>query len=70
MEQLLILLAPHLLLSESHQIIEYLVRIYEVHAHHKHTLLFCFLPYFHTSYFLRAAQLCSLKDDELFYFLH
>jgi hypothetical protein len=53
-----------------HKVIEYMVRIYEVQAHQKHSFIMSFLPYFETAYFLKAIQLVNLKDDEFFSFLH
>ena len=53
-----------------HKILEYLIRIYDVQAHLKHTFIMAFLPYFETSYFLKAAQLTNLKEDEFFSFIH
>jgi len=70
LEYILALLAPYLLLPATHKVFEYLVRIYEVHAHLKHSVICAFLAYFETAYFLKAIQLINLKDDELFSFLH
>lgn len=70
LSEFLNLLAPHLMLPATHKIIEYLVRIYEVHAHLKHDFVMIFLPYFETTYFLKAIQLVNVKDDEYFSFLH
>jgi hypothetical protein len=68
--ELLGFLAPHLMHSSSHKVIEYLVRVYEVHAFLKHDFIMAFLPYFETAYFLKAIQLVSVKEDEFFSFLH
>ena len=70
LEEVLGLLAPYLLLPPTHKVFEYMVRIYEVHAHLKHSVIFAFLAYFETSYFLKAMQLLNLKEDEVWYFLH
>ena len=64
------LLAPHMLLSAAHKVLEYLIRIYEVHIHHKYLLLNALLPYFETVYFLKAIQCLNLEKDELYSFLH
>ncbi len=53
LETLIKALSPYLLESSSHKVIEYLVRVYEIHAYHKHTLIYSFLPFFETSFFLR-----------------
>jgi len=34
-------------------VLEYLIRIYEIHAFHKHAIFYAFLPYFETAFFLR-----------------
>ena len=49
--------------SGCHKILEYLIRIYDVHVYHKTLLLNAFLPYFETAYFLRMIQLLNLEDD-------
>jgi len=54
LEELLALLAPYLLLTATHKIFEYLVRIYDVHVHHKHIVVCAFLAYFETAYFIKA----------------
>ena len=54
LERILMTLAPYWMLPCTHKILEYLIRIYEVHAHLKHTLILSFFAYFETSYFLKA----------------
>jgi len=54
LEQLIQLLSPHLLLAPTHKIVEYLIRVYDVHAHAKHSFIMAFLPYFETAYFMKA----------------
>ena len=51
------LLCPYFLYPATHKILEYLVRIYEIHAFHKLTVVYAFLPYFETPFFLRMIQL-------------
>ena len=41
--------------SGAHKVLEYLIRIYDVHVFHKKVLLNAFLPYFETSYFLKMV---------------
>ena len=55
------LLAPYFLNTSTHKILEYLIRIYEIHAFHKHLLIYSFLPYFETAFFLRMIQLLNIK---------
>lgn len=63
------LLAPYFLNTSTHRVLEYLIRIYEIHAYHKHTIVFSFLPYFETAFFLRMIQLLNLKQDEMMFFM-
>ena len=63
------LLAPYFLNTATHRVIEYLIRVYEIHAYHKHLIVYSFLPYFETSFFLRMIQLLNLKQDEMMFFL-
>ena len=60
---LLKLLAPHFLDTGCHKVLEYLIRVYDVHVYQKALLLNAFLPFFETSYFLRVIQLLSLEND-------
>jgi hypothetical protein len=53
-----------------HKIIEYLLRIFEIHIYHKATLVNAFLPYFETVFFLKMIQLLSLEKDSVYFFLH
>jgi len=53
LESLIKILAPFFLDSATHKVLEYLIRIYEIQAFHKATIVFAFLPYFETSFFLR-----------------
>ena len=61
LDTMLRIMAPHMMQPAVHKILEYLIRIYDVQAHLKHTFIMAFLPYFETSYFLKAAQLTNLK---------
>ena len=56
--------------SACHKILEYLIRIYEVHVYHKTLLLNAFFPFFETAYFLRIIQLLNLEQDQEYGFLH
>lgn len=64
------LLAPYFLYSCTHKVLEYLIRVYEINAYHKHTLIYSFLPYYETAFFLRLIQTLNLKEDDYFMFLH
>jgi hypothetical protein len=52
--------------SETHKVLEYLIRVYEINAFQKETILLSFIPYFETSTFLRLIQTLNLKDDYKF----
>ena len=56
--------------SGTHKILEYLLRIYEIHVHQKVDLINAFMPYFETSYFLKMMQCLSLEKDPEYSFLH
>ena len=70
LDVLLRAIAPHYLQQSALKVLEYLIRIYEVHIHHKHTLLVSFVPLFETVYFLRLIQCVNLKDDQVWGWLH
>jgi len=67
---LLKLLAPHSLDSACHKILEYLIRIYDIHVFHKTLLINMFMPFFETAFFLRMVQLLNLESDQEYGFLH
>jgi hypothetical protein len=56
--------------QETHKIIEYLLRIYEINAFHKYDLIFGFLPYYETIWFMKISQLVNLKEDKWLEWLH
>lgn len=58
----LVLLSPHLFLSASHQALEYLIRVHEVHVYHPTSLLRAFLPYHDHNLFCRMLLLLDLRD--------
>jgi U3 small nucleolar RNA-associated protein 10 len=63
------LLAPHLMEQGAHKVIEFLIRLFEIHIHCKTAVLNAFLPYFETVFFLRMMQCLALEKDEFYYFL-
>ena len=69
LSQVLKLLAPYLLDSATHKILEFLIRIYEVHAFHKAQLVLAFFPYFETVFFIKCIQIANVKSDEGLAFL-
>ena len=62
------LLAPYFLNTASHKVFEYLIWVNEIHAFHNHLLIYSFLHFFETSFFLRMIQLLNIKQDEMMYF--
>jgi len=67
---LLRILSPHFLSSDCHKILEYMIRVFEIHVYLKREIAFLFLPFFETSYFTRLIQLLNLKEDPSLYFLN
>lgn len=61
-DALLVLLSPHLFLTASHQVLEYLIRVHEVHTYHPASLLRAFLPYHDHNLFSRLLLLLDLRD--------
>ena len=54
------LLAPFSIDQSAHKVLEYLIRVYDVHVFHKELLLLSFLPHFDTAFFLKMVQCLSL----------
>eukprot|EP01022_Parablepharisma_sp_SALTPOND_P017471 TRINITY_DN2799_c0_g1_i1.p1 TRINITY_DN2799_c0_g1~~TRINITY_DN2799_c0_g1_i1.p1 ORF type:complete len:2024 (+),score=199.97 TRINITY_DN2799_c0_g1_i1:6077-12148(+) len=69
LSQLIKLLAPHFLLPSCHKVLEYLVRVYDVHVYHKELLMDSLLPFLESPLFVRIAQLLNLKSHPTFGFL-
>jgi hypothetical protein len=69
-KQIIMILAPYYLESCTHKVVEFLIRIYEANVYQKHALIYAFLPYFETSFFLRILQVLNLQKDELFFFMN
>jgi len=70
-KQILGILSPYYLTEqETQKIIEYLIRIYEINAFHKYELIFGFLPYYETIWFMKISQLVNLKEDKWLEWLH
>lgn len=70
-KQILGILSPYYLTEqETHKIVEYLLRIYEINAFHKYELIFGFLPYYETIWFMKISQLVNLKEDKWLEWLH
>lgn len=47
-----------------------MIRVFEIHAHLKESLLLALLPFFETGPFTRMAQLLNLKNDDYFGFIY
>ncbi|CAI2375501.1 unnamed protein product [Moneuplotes crassus] len=62
------ILSPYFLKNPTYKILEFLIRIYEVHAHHKLHLFFSFLPFYDTPQFLRLLKCMELKNDYMLSF--
>ncbi|CAC9497170.1 conserved hypothetical protein [Leishmania infantum JPCM5] len=62
LEHFLTLLSPHLFLTAAQQVLEFLVRVYEVHIYDVASVLRAFLPYHDHNIFARALLLLDLRD--------
>jgi len=66
---LLKLLAPYFMLPACHKVLEYLVRVYDIHIYHKELLIDALLPYMESAIFIKMAQLLNLKGHPVYGFL-
>ncbi|KAI5685561.1 hypothetical protein MNV84_04764 [Leishmania braziliensis] len=62
LEHFLSLLSPHLFLTAAQQVLEFLVRVYEVHIYDAASVLRAFLPYHDHNIFARVLLLLDLRD--------
>ena len=56
LKDVITLISPYFMNPSSYKIIEFLIRVYEVHAYHKVHMFFSFLPFYDTPQFLRLIQ--------------
>ena len=56
-------LSPYFLLKPAHKCIEWLVRVFQIHAHNGDAVMECILPFYETKVFARMLQLLPLKLD-------
>lgn len=56
-------LSPYFLLKPAHKCIEWLVRVFQIHAYNVDAVMECILPYYETKVFARMLQLLPLKLD-------
>lgn len=61
-EAFLVFLSPHLFLTAAHQVLEYLIRVHEVHVYNTSALIRAFLPYHNHNLFSRMLLLIDLRD--------
>lgn len=62
------LISPYFMNAASYKIIEFLMRIFEIHGYHKTHMFFSFLPFYDTPQFLRLIQCMELKSDPMLSF--
>eukprot|EP00796_Vickermania_ingenoplastis_P003931 gene3931-2799_t len=62
LESFLTFLSPHLFMTAAHQVLEYLIRVYEVHVYNATALIRAFLPYHDHNIFSRMLLLVDLRD--------
>lgn len=65
LDYLFALLSPHLFLTAAQQVVEFLVRVYEVHIYDAAAVLRTFLPYHDHNIFARMVLLLDLRDTGL-----
>ena len=58
------LLSPYFLLPAAHQVLEHLIRRYQVHRFNKNELLTCVFPFHETPLFARVLMLLDIEKDE------
>jgi len=61
LDQALLLLSPHFLNEHCLKVLEYLIRVYEVHICLPEQILLYFFPYFQSQLFTRLLQLIDFK---------
>jgi len=62
-------LSPYFYSASCHKIIEFLIKIYQVNVFNARSLLFSFLPFYDTKYFIKLLQNINLEAIKLFAFL-
>lgn len=62
LEPFLVMLSPHLFLTAAHQVLEFLIRVHEVHVYNREALLRAFLPYHDHNIFSRILLIMDLRD--------
>jgi hypothetical protein len=68
LKHIVTIISPYFLHPGCHKVLEFLIRIFEVQAHHKSHVFFSFLPFFDTPEFLRLLQCLELKSDPMLTF--
>jgi len=63
LKHVITIISPYFMHNACYKILEFLIRIYEVHAYHKIHLFFSFLPFYDTPQYLRLLRCMELKDD-------
>ncbi len=62
-------LCPQFLLPACHKVLEYLIRVYDVHVYHREMLIDGLMPYIDSPLFVRLLQLLNLRTHPTYSFL-
>ena len=65
LKQIITIISPYFMNTATFKVLEFLIRIYEVHVYHKLHVFFSFLPFYETPQFLRLIQWMELKSDPI-----
>ena len=67
--QLLILLSPHFLRKETFQVMEWLIRRFNIHEMNINAVMGCILPYHETKQFAKVVQVLAIPSASMWSFL-
>ena len=56
LNHIITIISPYFMKAAAYKILEFLIRVYEIHAYHKTHLFFSFLPFYDTPQFLRLLK--------------
>lgn len=67
--EILFILCPQFLHPSCHRILEYLIRVYDIHIYQRENIIEGLLPYIESPLFVRFAQLLNLESHPIYSFL-
>lgn len=62
-KKLVILLSNYFEDPSCHKVIEFLIRIYDVHIYNKEVLILSFLPFYYNKYYIKLIQNTNFEDE-------